>query len=79
MKKVNVAGTATKMLLARRKVFPVSAFCSFEKANTMRVKIGRETTKPPKTGLVFESHKTKDRRIEVSATFVAISGKSPPS
>src|SRR2546426_12507863 len=56
MKKSNVKGTATKMLLARRNVFPGLSSWSFDNARVMRVESGNDTMKPPNTGVLLATH-----------------------
>ena len=39
----------------------------------IKVESGNEIINPPKTGFVFESHRTTDKRVEVRRTLIAIS------
>src|SRR5438445_8437654 len=56
MKKSNVRGTATKILLARRDVFPGLSSWSFDNDRVMRVESGNDTMKPPNTGVLLATH-----------------------
>lgn len=67
------------MLLASSTVLPASWPCILDKAKTIKVDRGSETIKPPKIGLVFETHKTSVNIDEVKNKFksIAVISKDP--